>query len=71
MSLIEEVAAEALRAAEADFDAGNLMEEMVEAPVAEMVDPLAGTEPDTLVDTEPDTPVDTEPDSPKGREIPE
>jgi hypothetical protein len=64
MSLIEEVAAEALRAAEADFDAGNLMEEMVEAPVAKMVETLADIEPDTLVDTESNTPVDTEPDSP-------
>jgi hypothetical protein len=54
MSLIEEIAAEA---AEADMEAGNLMEESVEAPVAEIVETPADIEPNTLVDTEPDSPV--------------
>jgi hypothetical protein len=54
MSLIEEIAAEA---AEADMEAGNWMEESVEAPVAEIVETPADIEPKTLVDTEPDSPV--------------
>jgi hypothetical protein len=61
MSSIEEIAAEA---AEADMEAGNLMEESVEAPVAKTVETPADIEPNTLVDTEPNTPVDTEPNTP-------
>jgi hypothetical protein len=61
MSLNEEIAAEA---AEADMEAGNLMEESVKAPVAKIVETPADIESNTLVDTEPNTPVDTEPNSP-------
>jgi hypothetical protein len=66
MSLIEEIAAEA---AEADMEAGNWMEESVEAPVAEIVETPADIEPKTLVDTEPNTLVDTEPDSPVAENV--
>ncbi|EEC45770.1 predicted protein [Phaeodactylum tricornutum CCAP 1055/1] len=54
MSLIEEIAAEA---AEADMEALNLMEESVEALVAEIVETPADIEPNTLVDTEPNSTV--------------